>query len=195
MISIKDSSSAQRAEHMPISPPNKIIWGTVGSAYSGIYERPLKAPLSNPLMIRISCVVTVSETLVLSQEWQAAEDVMREAFGASDGHIKITLLQAHYTYDPLTNFYKVRGNMDRLGTITPEGITAFENDGEVHGSLAVKVHINDDKVKLDLHIVNTDGTILARWEGVEVIDDTQVTWCFSDTGNIKISMEPILEPA
>ena len=83
--------------------------------------------------------------------------------------------------------------MDRQGIMTPEGIAAFENGGEVSGSLAVKVHVNDDKVKLDLRLVDTTGQTLAEWEGVEVIDDTQITWCFSDAGNLKLVMDPILE--
>jgi len=122
-----------------------------------------------------------------------AEAVAFEAFG--DNRHDLTIIMMHAHYEPLTNFYKLRGDMDRMGTITPEGITAFENDGDVQGSLAVKVHINDDKVQLDLHIVDHAGAVLAKWEGVEVIDDTQVTWCFSDAGNIKITMDPILEPA
>ena len=83
--------------------------------------------------------------------------------------------------------------MDAQGKMTAEGIAAFESGGLVQGSLAVKVHINDDTVKIDLRIVDNNGAVMAEWEGVDVIDDTQVTWCFSDAGNFKIIMEPIIE--
>ena len=183
----------QQFERIVTSPPNKIAWGPEGDGYSGISRTPSGELSSSPPNLRMTLVVTVREEAMTLLGLDTVESVVREAFGAVLGPSNITIQQAHY--EPLHNFYKLRGDMDRLGTITPEGITAFENDGEVQGSLAVKVHISDDKVKLDLHIVDQAGVILARWEGVEVIDDTQVTWCFSDTGNIKISMEPILEPA
>jgi len=83
--------------------------------------------------------------------------------------------------------------MDRQGKITPAGVSAFENDQVVSGAMAVHVHINDDEVKIDLRIVDEGGQVLAEWEGVNVIDDSQVTWCFSDTGNIRLTMEPIIE--
>lgn len=86
----------------------------------------------------------------------------------------------------------VRGDMNRQGMITEAGVAAFENDGEIQGSLAVNTSIQDNLVKLDLRIVNDNGETLVEWEGVDVIDGSQVTWCFSDTGNIRITMDPII---
>jgi len=122
------------------------------------------------------------------QAWEAAG---REYFGTYRNHL-VEMVSKPWISLQLRN-RKWRGEMDRQGIMTPEGIAAFENGGEVSGSLAVKVHINDDKVKLDLRLVDTTGQTLAEWEGVEVIDDTQITWCFSDAGNLKLVMDPILE--
>jgi hypothetical protein len=86
----------------------------------------------------------------------------------------------------------VRGKMDSQGALTPAGLTAFENNNQVDGALAVKIKINDDgTVKLDFRIVDDAGSVLAEWPGVDVVDDTQVTWVFSDAGKFKLSMEPI----
>lgn len=97
-------------------------------------------------------------------------------------------------YDATVNRTAMRGNMNRQGTITDLGIADYEANGEIRGSLAIKVRIADDKVRIDLRIVNEAGGILAEWEGVDVIDDSQITWCFSDVGDIKLVMNPIIEP-
>ena len=76
----------------------------------------------------------------------------------------------------------MRGEMNRQGTITDLGTAEYQDHGEIRGSLAIKVSLEDDKVRLDLRIVNDAGGVLAEWEGVDVIDDSQITWCFSNTG-------------
>lgn len=88
----------------------------------------------------------------------------------------------------------MRGEMNRQGTITDLGTAEYQEHGEIRGSLAIKVSLEDDKVRLDLRIVNDAGGVLAEWEGVDVIDDSQITWCFSDVGDIKLVMNPIIEP-
>lgn len=97
-------------------------------------------------------------------------------------------------YNSVMQGTSYRGNMNRQGTITPLGVESYEANGEIKGSLAIKIRLNDDKIKMDLRIVDDAGGVLAEWEGVDVIDDSQITWCFSDVGDIKIIMNPIIEP-
>lgn len=97
-------------------------------------------------------------------------------------------------HTPNTMLSSMRGKMNRQGRITDLGTAAYQDHGEIKGSLAIKVSLEDDKVRLDLRIVNDAGGVLAEWEGVDVIDDSQITWCFSDVGDIKLIMNPIIEP-
>ncbi len=97
-------------------------------------------------------------------------------------------------YNPVILGTSFRGNMNRQGTITDLGVADYEANGEIKGSLAIKVRLDDDKIKIDLRIVNDGGGVLAEWVGVDVIDDSQITWCFSDVGDIKLIMNPIIEP-
>lgn len=82
--------------------------------------------------------------------------------------------------------------MDRQGIITEDGLRTFREQGNVSGSLAMHVHLGEGAVRIDLSIVDETGTVLAIWDGVDVIDDSRVTWCFSDGGSLRISMDPVI---
>lgn len=82
--------------------------------------------------------------------------------------------------------------MESEGRITEAGIHAFENNQEVAGAVAVKVHLGEAQAKLDLEIVDELGETLAVWEGIEVIDQTRITWTFAGSSQIVLKMIPTL---
>lgn len=86
----------------------------------------------------------------------------------------------------------IGGDMESEGRITEAGIHAFENNQEVAGAVAVKVHLGEAQAKLDLEIVDELGETLAVWEGIEVIDQTRITWTFAGSSQIVLKMIPTL---
>jgi len=150
-------------------------------------------PLSQTLMRspEIVCQVRVriaDRALLISMMRNSAISYIQEYFLEQPFRI------IYNNYNPSEDYSVMRGEMNRQGTITDLGVADYEANGEIKGSLAIKVHLDDDKIRIDLRIVNEGGGILAEWEGVDVIDDSQLTWCFSDVGDIKIIMNPIIEP-
>lgn len=167
---------------MPFSRHMNRNWGVVDGMCSRTYDELSLARHSNPLMVGLRVSSIVSDEDLAENSWPLYEYTGFEIMASM--------------YDPASMSTHVRGDMNRQGVVTEAGVTAFENDGEIQGSLAIKVNMDDDGLaKLDLRIVNDVGETLTEWEGVDVIDGSQVTWCFSDTGNIRITMDPVIDDA
>ena len=140
-----------------------------------------------------------SPELVCRVHIDATNELLTYGAPGSVNPVRQYFILAHFDYvsswyNPSVLGTSFRGHMNRQGSITPLGVADYEANGEIKGSLAIKIHLNDDKIKMDLRIVNEAGAVLAEWEGVDVIDDSQITWCFTDVGDIKIIMNPIIEP-
>jgi hypothetical protein len=138
--------------------------------------------------VKIRVTVTMPE-LFLDQTTEATEILRVYLPGIAQGGTVVLMPPS----DPFMQTRLARLDMDRQGTVTDAGISAYENDHEITGALAVHVHmINETTVRLDLRMVDDNGIVLAEWEGVDLIDDSQITWMFSDIGKFKLTMVPTI---
>ena len=176
-----DTSSWQPLERIYSFARTSGVWHQAPGTSWRTSEELLQERQYNPWTILISVLYTIPDMLAVYMDFP-------EIFQHMIHFDQISTQRSDIAQSTI-----VRGDMNRQGTITEAGVSAFENDGEIQGSLAVSTHIAvDNLVRLDLRIVSDAGETLVEWEGVDVIDGSQVTWCFSDTGNIRITMDPII---